>query len=193
MKKLTLVLFVTLIATACSKKEESVVPVATTVKPKVVEPVKIGDIYSFTLVPELYLHHKQFRDIAVEEINAAGGVLGRPIKVIGRDDQGEPGAAIRAAEDLVLREKVEFLSGTLISHVTLAVSEYADRNKILFMNAWATSPTISYEQGRPFTFSMAVNTNAETAIVASEVAKGKAQRWSTVAFNLDDGKAAVKY
>jgi len=62
--------------------------------------------------------------LALEEINAAGGVLGRPMKMITRDDKLNPEVGLREAKDLLWSEKVDFLSGTISSAVGLAISTW---------------------------------------------------------------------
>ena len=89
------------------------------------EPIKIGDLNSYTRLPAFSLPYKSGGELALEEINQAGGVLGRPLQVISRDDGGKPGDAVTAANELVSREGVSVLIGTLLSHVGLAVSDFA--------------------------------------------------------------------
>ena len=76
-------------------------------------------------------------DLALAEINAAGGVLGRPLEIVSRDDNGTPGDAVRVAEELLTRENVSFLAGTFLSNVGLAVADFANQRKTLFL---ATEP-----------------------------------------------------
>ena len=64
-------------------------------------------------------------ELALEEINAAGGVLGRKLEIVSRDDGGTPGDAVRVAEELISREKVNVLMGTFASNVGLAVANLA--------------------------------------------------------------------
>ena len=64
-------------------------------------------------------------ELALEEINAAGGVNGRKLEIVSRDDGGTPGDAVRVAEELLAREKVSVLMGTFASNVGLAVSNLA--------------------------------------------------------------------
>jgi branched-chain amino acid transport system substrate-binding protein len=66
-------------------------------------------------------------DLAVEQINAAGGLLGKKVQLVIRDDNGNPGDAVRAAEELYTREKVDVLTGSFLSHVGLALTDYASR------------------------------------------------------------------
>ncbi|NDA53053.1 MAG: ABC transporter substrate-binding protein, partial [Betaproteobacteria bacterium] len=69
-------------------------------------------------------------DLALEEVNASGGVLGRKLQVIYRDDNASPADAVRAAEELLSAEKVDVLAGTFLSHVGLAVSDLARQRKV---------------------------------------------------------------
>src|SRR3546814_9293333 len=70
------------------------------------DPIRIGDINSYKALPAFTIPYKQAVDLAVEQINAKGGVLGRPLEVVSRDDQGKPGEAVRYAEELFTREDV---------------------------------------------------------------------------------------
>ena len=77
--------------------------------------IKIGEINSYKAQPAFLEPYKKGMELAVEEINAAGGVLGKKIELITRDDNGNPGDAVRVAEELVSREKVDVLAGTFLS------------------------------------------------------------------------------
>ena len=79
--------------------------------------------------------YKKGWELAVEEVNAAGGVLGRKIEIVSRDDNGKPGDAVRVAEELLSREKVALLIGTFPSNVGLAVADFAKQRKMLFIAA----------------------------------------------------------
>ena len=54
------------------------------------DPIKIGDINSYKSLPAHTIPYKQGAELAIEQINAKGGVLGRPLELISRDDQGKP-------------------------------------------------------------------------------------------------------
>src|SRR3546814_6048126 len=81
------------------------------------DPIRIGDINSYKALPAFTIPYKQAVDLAVEQINAKGGVLGRPLEVVSRDDQGKPGEAVRYAEELFTREDVVMITGSSYSHV----------------------------------------------------------------------------
>ena len=95
--------------------------------------------------------------IAVEEINAAGGVMGRKLQLIVRDDKISPEAGLREAKDLVLKEKVDFLAGTISSGVALAISGYARRAKKIYMINIAQSTRITEEKFNKYTFRFTTN------------------------------------
>ena len=83
--------------------------------------IKIGDINSYKTLPAHTLPYKYGVDLAIEQINAAGGVLGKQLEVISRDDQGKPGEAVKLAEELFVKEGVSLISGSLFSHIGLAL------------------------------------------------------------------------
>src|SRR5437870_2129745 len=91
--------------------------------------IKIGEINSYKVFPAFLEPYKKGMELAVEEINAAGG----KVKLVIRDDGGTPGDAVRVAEELITREKVDLLMGTFASNVGLAVSNLAAQRKVLFL------------------------------------------------------------
>jgi len=66
--------------------------------------IKIGEINSYKVQPAFLEPYKKGMELAVEQINAAGGVNGKKLQLIVRDDNGNPGDAVRAAEELVSRK-----------------------------------------------------------------------------------------
>jgi len=87
--------------------------------------VKLGELNSYKVFPAFLEPYRKGMGLAVEELNAAGGVLGRKVELVVRDDGGNPGDAVRVAEELIARENVDVLMGTFASHVGLAVSNLA--------------------------------------------------------------------
>jgi len=128
----------------------------------------------------------------LDEINAAGGVLGRKLVVISRDDGGKPDVAERHATELVQNEKVSLLAGTFLSHIGLAVSSFAKRNKVLFVAAEPLSDAITWSKGHRYTFRLRPNTYEQCVMLAREAAKLPAKRWATIAPNYEYGQSAVK-
>ena len=156
------------------------------------EPIKIGDLNSYTSLPAFSLPYRNGWQLALEEINAAGGVLGRPLEVVSRDDGGKPGDAVTVVNELVGREKVEVLMGTLLSHVGLAVSDVARQKGIVFLAAEPLSDAIAWSKGNRYTFRLRPGTYVQAAMLAEEAAKLPAKRWATIAPNYEYGQSAVK-
>src|SRR5512146_516495 len=71
--------------------------------------IKIGEMNSYKVFPAFLEPYKKGWELALEEVNAAGGVLGRKLELVSRDDGGTPGDAVRGAEELIAREKVDVL------------------------------------------------------------------------------------
>ncbi len=66
--------------------------------------IKIGDINTYKIMAANMVPYRKGTDLAVEEINAAGGVLGRKLEIIQRDDNANPADAVRIAAELRLNE-----------------------------------------------------------------------------------------
>ncbi|MGZ5206028.1 MAG: ABC transporter substrate-binding protein, partial [Caldimonas sp.] len=92
--------------------------------------IKIGEINSYKAQPAFLEPYKKGWELAVEEVNAGGGVLGKKLQVISRDDNGSPGDAVRVAEELVSREGVALIAGTFLSNTGLAVTDFAKQKKV---------------------------------------------------------------
>ncbi len=156
------------------------------------DPIRIGDLNSYTRLPAFTVPYRNGWQLALEEVNGAGGVLGRQIKVISKDDGGTPGDAVTAANDLVAKEKAVVLFGTLLSNVGLAVSDFAKQRKVPFIAAEPLTDTIAWSQGNAYTFRLRPGTYVQAAMLAEEAAKLPAKRWATVAPNYEYGKSAVE-
>ncbi len=155
------------------------------------EPIKIGEINSYTALADFTQPYKKGWQMAIEEINAGGGVLGRPLEVIARDDGGKPDNAIKIAEELTTKEKVDFLAGTFFSHVGMAVSNYAKQRKRLFIATEPLSDDLVWARGHRYTFRLRPSTYLQAAMLAEEAAKQPAKRWAIVAPNYKYGQDAV--
>ncbi|MFC3229680.1 ABC transporter substrate-binding protein [Marinibaculum pumilum] len=156
------------------------------------DPVKIGDFNSYSRMAAFAVPARYGAELAVEQINAAGGVLGgRPIEFITRDDKGDPGEAVKIAEELFDRENVVMLTGGFLSHVGLAVASYADQKKKLFLASEPLADSMVWESGNPYTFRLRASTYMQSAMLADIAAKSGAKRWATIAPNYAYGKEAV--
>jgi branched-chain amino acid transport system substrate-binding protein len=135
----------------------------------------------------------------VEEANAKGGVLGRKIELVIRDTKGNADEAVRVARDLILRENVDFLFGTLTSAEGPAVSPIAKENKIVFVvPVVKTDQLTAPENLHPYVFRTTTNTTIEGRTAAEIMAKWpNVKRVGTMspdyAFGQDVTKAFVNH
>ncbi|MDH3231150.1 MAG: ABC transporter substrate-binding protein, partial [Alphaproteobacteria bacterium] len=155
------------------------------------ETIKIGEINSYTRLPAFTQPYRNGWELAVEEINTAGGVLGRKIEVISRDDNGKPTDAVKIAEELVSRDDVVMLAGTFFSHIGLAVTDFAQQKKVMFVAAEPLSDALTWAKGNHYTFRLRPNTTMQAAMLAEQAAKLPARRWATIAPNYKYGQDAV--
>src|SRR4030095_6637272 len=94
------------------------------------KPIRIGEIHSYSGLATVYTFpYKEGLLMAAQEITAAGGVLGRPLEFIFRDDKLKPDEAVKAARELVGQEKVDFLPGLISRGWGRAISAYAKEAK----------------------------------------------------------------
>lgn len=153
--------------------------------------VKIGELNSYKVFPGFLEPYKKGMELALEEINRSGGVLGRRLELVSRDDGGTPGDAVRVAEELIAREKATVLMGTFASHVGLAVANLANQRKILFVASEPLTDKIVWENGNRYTFRLRPSTYMQTAMLVPEAAKLKQKRWAIVYPNYEYGQSAT--
>jgi branched-chain amino acid transport system substrate-binding protein len=153
--------------------------------------IKIGELNSYKVFPAFLEPYKKGWELAQEEINAAGGLLGRKLEIVSRDDGGNPGDAVRAAEELLSRERATVLMGTFASNVGLAVSNLAAQRKVLFLAAEPLTDKIVWENGNRYTFRLRPSTYMQTAMLIPEAAKLKKKRWAIVYPNYEYGQSAT--
>jgi branched-chain amino acid transport system substrate-binding protein len=156
-------------------------------------PIRIGEINSYTTMPAFTLPYRNAMQLAVETLNAQGGVLGRQLELITRDDAGKPQDAVRLAGELVNDQKVDVLAGAYFSNVGLALSEYAAQNKRLYVGGEPLTDAMVWERGNRYTFRLRPSTYMQAAILAEEAAKLPAKRWVTVSPNYEFGQSGVKW
>src|SRR4030081_151269 len=153
--------------------------------------LKIGEINSYSLLPAFTEPYRKGWQLAVEEINAAGGVSGKKLVVISKDDGGKPADAQTAANELVSSENVAMLTGTFLSNIGLAVSDFANQKKGVFFAAEPLTDAITRSKGNRYTFRLRPSNYMQAAMLVEEAAKLPAKRWATIAPNYEYGQSAV--
>ena len=169
----------------------SLVAAATVGANAIARPIKIGELNSYKLFPAFLGPYKKGWQLALEEINAAGGVNGRKLEVVSRDDGGNPGAAVRVAEELIARDKVSMLMGEFASHIGLAVSNLANQRKVVFVAAEPLTDKLVWQDGNRYTFRLRPSTYVQVAMLVPEAAKLKKKRWAIVYPNYEYGQSAT--
>ena len=154
-------------------------------------PIRIGEINSFSGIGAPFTGpYRAAVEMAVEEINARGGVLGRKVEVIFRDDKGQPAEAVKHAQELVASERVHLISGTFLSNVGLAVSDWARQNKVLFVAAEPLTEALTWSKGHGYVFRVRPNTYEQGRMLAERAGKLGHTKWATIGPNYEYGKRA---
>jgi branched-chain amino acid transport system substrate-binding protein len=153
--------------------------------------IKIGEINSYSLLPAFTDPYRKGWQLAVEEVNAAGGINGKKLVVISKDDGGKPADAQTAANELVSSENVAMLVGTFLSNIGLAVSDFAKEKKVFFLAAEPLTDAVTWAKGNRYTFRLRPSNYMQAAMLVEEAAKLPAKRWATIAPNYEYGQSAV--
>ena len=159
--------------------------------PTAAQTIKLGELNSYKVFPAFLEPYKKGMELALDEVNGAGGVLGRKLEVVSRDDNGTPGDAVRVAEELVSREKVVMLMGTFASNVGLAVSDFAKQRKVPFLASEPLTDKIVWDNGNKYTYRLRASTFMQTAMLVPEAAKLGKKRWAIVYPNYEYGQSAT--
>jgi branched-chain amino acid transport system substrate-binding protein len=105
---------------------------------------RIGAILALSGTGELYGQAaKKGIDLAVEEVNAQGGVRGKPLTILYRDSRSVPSAGLEAAMDLIDNEGVYAIIGDMVSDVTLEVAALCDKRQVILFSPGSSVPKLT--------------------------------------------------
>jgi branched-chain amino acid transport system substrate-binding protein len=153
--------------------------------------IKIGELNSYKAQPAFLEPYKRGMELAIEEINGKGGVLGKKLELITRDDGANPGEAVRVAEELVTREGVVMLAGTFLSNIGLAVTNFAGQKKVFFLASEPLTDKITWADGNKYTFRLRASTYMQTAMLMPAAVAANAKKWAIVYPNYEYGQSAA--
>jgi branched-chain amino acid transport system substrate-binding protein len=125
------------------------------------EPIKLGLVAAIT-GPSAVSGESITRGltIAMEEVNAKGGVGGRPLELVVRDDESTPAKGVAAARELIEKEKVALVFGGLDSPVSLAMLPVFHELEVPYMGPWAAATGITRNGNDPnYAFRVSANDN----------------------------------
>ncbi len=171
------------------------VALATLARPAFAQPapIRIGELNSYARMAAFAVPYRNAMQLAQDAVNAAGGVMGgRRIEFVFRDDGSTPGDAVRVAEELLTRENVSFIAGTFLSNVGLAVADFANQRKRLFLATEPLTDAITMAQGNRYTWRVRPGTYMQTKMLTDAIAGRTAlNRWAIVAPNYEYGQSAA--
>lgn len=160
------------------------------------EPIRIGSIGPYESEAFFMRPYDNGAMLAINEINAKGGVLGRPLELLRRDSKMQPGESVRLAEELRFRDHADFLMSTDSSSAVLALSEWSDKNKVPFVITGAEADSIVW--GPVHDYQIRVDWSA-FAWMSGIVEKAsmlfgdrlKDKKWASVSPNYEFGRSLV--
>jgi branched-chain amino acid transport system substrate-binding protein len=158
------------------------------------EPIKIGFPMPLSGPTAVYgVPITKGAEMAVADINAKGGVLGRKLQLLPRDSKANADEAVRLAREMIIKDNVDFLSGTLTSAEAPAVSTIAKENKVVFVAPTAKTMLLTAPQNlHPYVFRIASNTLIEGRTGAMLMAKWQdVKKVATIAPDYAYGRDAV--
>ncbi|MDB5732301.1 MAG: transporter substrate-binding protein, partial [Variovorax sp.] len=127
--------------------------------------IRIGEINSYKAQAAILEPYRKGWELALEQVNAAGGVNGKKVEVVWRDDGANPGDAVRSAEDLLVRENVDLLMGGYLSHVGVALADFAKQRKVVYLASHPLSDRIVLQAGNHYTFRLRSSTYMLSAML----------------------------
>jgi ABC-type branched-subunit amino acid transport system substrate-binding protein len=138
------------------------------------DPVKIGVVTPLTgTYAPIGQQVRWGLELATKEVNASGGILGRPLELVFEDEEANPAVATQKAEKLLQVGKVDFLTGTVNSGSTLAVGQLAERNNRLASTTVSFSDAITGDKCSPNVFRVNARAGQQSAALAEWLAKEK--------------------
>jgi len=152
------------------------------------KPIKIGEINSYSGLATVYTFpYREGIHMAVKEINDAGGVLGRPLEFIFRDDKLKPDEAVKAARELTGQEKVDFLAGCISSGVGLAISAYAKEAKTLYFATHCQTSRLTWDDGHKYIAHTTNNVNQYVRTLAKKASTLPYKKWAHISPDYEYG------
>ena len=154
--------------------------------------IRVGEINSYKTIPAFLEPYKKGIELAVDQINESGGIHGKKLEVILRDDGGNQGSAIREAQSLITRDKVDLLAGSFLSHIALAIADFAKQKKIFFLAGEPLTDKMVWEDGNRYTFRLRDSTYMKVAMLLDDAVALNKKRWALVYPNYEYGQSAVE-
>src|SRR5437870_12232024 len=115
--------------------------------------------------------------LAVDELNAKGGIMSRKVEVLFRDDQLKPAVGAQRTKELIENEKCLFIVGGLAAHVQMAINEQTKKSKVLFISTSQSDEISAKPDTSPITFHEALNPTITSRAVGGWIADNLGKKW----------------
>ncbi len=136
-------------------------------------------------------------ELAVKEINDAGGINGQKIELFNADSQGTPVEGVSATRRLIDQDGVDFIIGDVSSSVTLAMQPVAEDAEVLLLNAASSNPKITYQAGVggfKWTYRNYPTDENRALVVAKYAAEQRGfTKFSVLSVDSDYGRSAITF
>jgi branched-chain amino acid transport system substrate-binding protein len=133
-------------------------------------PLKVGIATDLTGIAAAYANSQvKGLQMAIDELNAAGGLIGRQVELVVRDSQGKPDLGVSNARDLIVGEKAELLFGPVSSGVALGISNLAKQHKVPVMMTAPNTPRLAMELFHPYFFTVVPSGLMESRAMAAAI------------------------
>ncbi len=153
--------------------------------------IKIGEINSYSALPSFTEPYRKGWQMAVDDVNAHGGIDGKTLVVVSKDDAGKPGEALTAANELVSSDHVALIAGGFFSNIGLALADFAKQKKVVYLAGEPLTDALVWSAGNHYTFRLRPSNYMQAAMLAEQAAKLPAKTWATIAPNYEYGQSAV--
>jgi branched-chain amino acid transport system substrate-binding protein len=115
--------------------------------------------------------------LAEEQLNAAGGVMGRKVEVLFRDDQLKPAVGAQRTKELIENDKAQFIVGGLAAHVQMAINEQTKKSKVLYISTSQSDEISAKPDTSPITFHEALNPTITSRVMGTWIAQNLGKKW----------------
>jgi branched-chain amino acid transport system substrate-binding protein len=133
-----------------------------TVFARAAEPLRVGVTLGLSgKYAELGAMNEKAYELWQQDVNRRGGLLGRPVEILIRDDKSDPQVAKALYQDLILKDKVDLLLGPYSSDITDAVADVAEKYRYPLLASGASADSI-WRKGRSYTFGVYITSSRYT-------------------------------
>ena len=154
-------------------------------------PIRVGEINSYASQPDFTQSYRKGWEMALSHLNDLGGLDGRKLEIIARDDGGTPEGAVRAATELVNDAKVDLLAGGYASDVGLALSAYARQAKKLYVASLPLTDSLVWQRGNRYTYRVRASSYMQVLMLLETALTLPPKTYATVAPDDEFGRSAV--